>query len=118
MSELQVEHISRQDGRALVYRLRGVLGESTRSYEFLDELRRQIGAGPERIILNLEHVEYISSSGAGVIAAAFVSAQRAGKSFALVAIPRAVERVLGILGFLDLVEHYATEDEAVRVPTN
>ena len=39
MSELEVEHITRQDGKTLVYRLRGVLGESTYSFEFLEELR-------------------------------------------------------------------------------
>ena len=87
MSGLQVEHITRQDGKTFVYRLRGVLGESTYSFDFLEELRRQVKDGPERIVLNLADLEYITSSGVGIVAAAYTSAQRAGKSFCLVDVP-------------------------------
>lgn len=114
MSGLQVEHITRQDGNTFVYRLRGVLGESTYSFEFLEELRRQVKQGPDRIVLNLEHLEYITSSGVGVIAAAYTSARRAGKVFCLAAVPPKVRRVLEICGVFDTIDHYQSEDEAAR----
>ena len=112
MSGLEVEHITRQDGKTMVYRLRGVLGESTYSFEFLEELRRQVKEGADRIVLNLEHLEYITSSGVGVVAAAYTSARRAEKSFSLVAVPPKVQRVLDICGVFDAVDHYPSEDEA------
>ncbi len=112
MSSLQVEHITRQDGKTFVYRLRGVLGESTYSFEFLEELRRQVKEGPERIVLNLQELEYITSSGVGVIAAAYTSARRAGKRLCLAAVPSKVQRVLDICGVFDAVDHYDSEDEA------
>ena len=114
MTHLHVEHIWSQDRRSLVYRLRGILGESSYSFEFGEEIRRQLKEGPERVVLNLEHVEYITSTGVGVVAAAFTSAKRANKSFVLCAVPRAVRRVLDICGILDVVRAYDTEAEALR----
>jgi anti-sigma B factor antagonist len=112
MSGLEVEHITRQDGKTFVYRLRGVLGESTYSFDFLEELRRQVKEGPERIVLNLADLEYITSSGVGIIAAAYTSARRAGKTLCLVNVPSKVQRVLDICGVFDAVSHYDSEDEA------
>ena len=77
MTHLHVEHITSQDGKSLIYRLRGVLGESTYSYDFSDDMRKSVKDGPEKVILNLEKLEYITSAGVGVIAAGFTSAQRA-----------------------------------------
>ena len=115
MTQFRVEHIARQDGRALVYRLSGVLGESAYSFEFLEEIRRQMAEGPERIVLNLEDLEYITSTGVGVIAASLASAIRHDKHFALVAVPSAVRKVLEVAHIWPSLEHHATEDEAVKL---
>ena len=112
MTHLEVEHITRQDGKTVVYRLRGVLGESTYSFDFLEELRRQVRAGPDRIVLDLSGLEYITSSGVGVVAAAYTSARRAEKRLCLAAVPPKVQRVLDICGVFDAVDHFDTEDEA------
>jgi len=114
MDHLQVEHITSQDGKSLVYRLRGVLGESSYSFDFSDELRERLKDGPEKIVLDLEHLEYITSAGVGVIAAGFTSATRSGKRLVLCAIPKKVERVLDICGILDVVPCYASEAAALE----
>ncbi len=114
MRQLQVEHISSQDGRSLVYRLRGVLGESTYSYEFGEELRQRLKDGPQRVVLNLEQLEYITSAGVGIIAAAFTSARRTDKTLVLAGVPKHVRRVLDICGILDVLKAYDTEAEATR----
>jgi anti-anti-sigma factor len=114
MSTLHIEHITRPDGQALIYRLRGVLGESGYSYDFLEELRRQVHEGPPRIVLNLEHLEYATSSGVGVIAAAYTSARKAKKTLTLVAAPPVVRRVLEICGLLAVIPHYASEEDACQ----
>ncbi len=115
MSHLDVEHISSQDGKSLVYRLSGILGESTYSYEFGEELRQRVKDGPERVVLNLEHLEYITSAGVGVIAAAFTSARNANRTLVLASVPPKVRRVLDICGILDVVQAYDTEAAAVQV---
>jgi anti-anti-sigma factor len=114
MSHLHVEHISSQDGRSLVYRLSGVLGESSYSYDFSEELRNRLKDGPDRIVLNLENLEYITSSGVGIIAAGFTSAMRSEKQFVLCSVPKKVRRVLDICGILDVVKAYDTEDGALN----
>ncbi|MFV1958912.1 MAG: STAS domain-containing protein [Planctomycetota bacterium] len=114
MGHLQVEHITSQDGKSLVYRLRGVLGESSYSFDFADELRERLEDGPERIILDLENLEYITSSGVGVIAAGYTSATRAGKRFVLCAVPKSVRRVLDICGILDVVPCFESEAAALE----
>mgnify|MGYP001825014199 CR=1 FL=1 len=113
MTQLSVEHIARQDGRTLVYRLRGVLGESSYSFELLEEVRRQMREGPERIVFNLEHLEYITSTGVGVIAASLASARRNEKGFAVSGVPSQVRKVLEIAYIWPVLDHYDTEDEAV-----
>jgi anti-anti-sigma factor len=113
MSQLSVEHIARQDGRTLVYRMRGVLGESEYSFELLEEVRRQMREGPERVVFNLEQLEYITSTGVGVIAASLASARRNERGFALCGVPPQVQRVLEIAFIWPALEHFATEDEAV-----
>ena len=113
MTQLSVEHIARQDGRTLVYRLRGVLGESAYSFDLLEEVRRQMREGPERIVFNLEHLEYITSTGVGVIAASLASARRNERVFAVSGCPPQIQKVLEIAYIWPVLDHYATEDEAV-----
>jgi len=113
MTHLHVEHIMSPDGKSLIYRLRGVLGESTYSYDFSDDMRKSIKDGPEKVILNLEKLEYITSAGVGVIAAGYTSAQRADKRLLLCAVTPKVRRVLEICGILDVVPACDTEAEAL-----
>ena len=114
MTHLHVEHITSQDGKSLIYRLRGVLGESSYSYEFSDDMRKSVKDGPEKVILNLEHLEYITSAGVGVIAAGYTSAQRAEKQMLLCNVTPKVRRVLEICGILDVVKAYETEQDALN----
>ena len=114
MTHLHVEHITSQDGKSLIYRLRGVLGESIYSYEFSDDMRKSVKDGPEKVILNLEKLEYITSAGVGVIAAGYTSAQRAQKRLMLCSVTPKVRRVLEICGILDVVPAYDSEAEALE----
>ncbi len=114
MTHLHVEHMFSPDGKSLIYRLRGVLGESTYSYDFSDDMRKSIKDGPDLVILNLEKLEYITSAGVGVIAAGYTSAQRADKRLLLCCVPPKVRRVLEICGILDVVRACDTEADALE----
>ena len=113
MTHLNVDSHLSDDGKSLVYRLSGVLGESSYSFEFGEELRGKLKDGPDGVVLNLQDLEYITSSGVGIIASAFTSARRAEKTFVLAAIPQKVRRVLDICGILDVVQAYDSESEAL-----
>ncbi|MHC5010815.1 MAG: STAS domain-containing protein [Planctomycetota bacterium] len=113
MSELGVERIEKDEGRTRIYRLRGVLGETHFAYELADEMREALQGDLERLILNLSQVEHITSSGVGVVATGFTSAQRARKTFRLVGVTPRVRRILDLSGILGLVQQFETEDEAL-----
>jgi anti-sigma B factor antagonist len=114
MNHLNVESATAEGGRVQVYRLSGVLGESSYSYEFGEQLRGSFKEGPTLVVLNLQNLEYITSAGVGVIASSFTSARRAEKNFVLACVPAKVRRVLDICGILDVVKAYDDEAEAIK----
>ena len=73
--------------------------------------------GPERIVLNLEDLEYITSSGVGVIAAAYTSARRAGKTLLpRPDVPRRCSASSTSAACSTSSPHYDSEDEAASGP--
>lgn len=112
MTHLTVSSDEPEGGAFKVYRLSGVLGESSYSFEFSDTLRAALKEGPPLVILNLQDLEYITSAGVGVIASSYTSAKNAGRNLVLACVPTKVRRVLDICGLLDVVQAFETEDEA------
>jgi anti-anti-sigma factor len=113
MTNLNVDKVPSPDGKTLVYRMKGALGETHFAYDLVEEMRQAYQAGTERVVLNLSKLDYITSSGVGIIAAGFTSARRAEKKFFLVGIPKKVRHVLDITGILDVVKHFDTEEQAL-----
>lgn len=68
------------------------------------ELQRIEQKAPEALLLNLEGLEFIDSSGLRVVLAAADRAQGAGRRFAITRGPEAVQRVLRITGVEDRLE--------------
>ncbi|HYA94628.1 MAG TPA: STAS domain-containing protein [Terriglobales bacterium] len=76
----------------------------------LDELRGrccELGArGIVRLVLDLEHVPAIDSSGIGVLLHAYTSLRNRGGQCKLLKLGRVPAEVLGIFGLLDVFEVY------------
>jgi anti-anti-sigma factor len=98
---------------AIVYRLRGVLGETDSCFQFQDEVRRAMDQATQRLVLNLKEVEMLTSSGVGIIATCYTSAKRSGKAFALCCVPKHALKVLDVCGLRPLLPIHATEQEAL-----
>ena len=113
--ELHVDRVVDPKGAHVVYRLSGVLGETQATYAFLEEVRRDIGTLPPKIVLNLQRVERLTSPGVGVIAACFTSAQNAGKRMVLAAVPKPHLRVLEVAGLTAVIPTAATEADALAL---
>jgi anti-sigma B factor antagonist len=104
--------ISRTNDIAIV-RCRGriVFGEET------DELRRVILGllkETQRIVLNLAWIEYIDSSGLGVLVASFISARHRGAEIKLAALGPRARQLLTTARVDTLFELYGSADEAIR----
>ena len=80
--------------------------------EFEDQMNQAIDdQGHQRIIVSLSGVEYINSSGLGVLISA---SQRLSDSgfFCLAEVPEKIARIVRLLGFGDVVRIYETVDQA------
>ncbi len=78
--------------------------------EVLDEL---LGEGWNKILLNLEGVTLMDSSGIGEVVAGWKLARRVGGQLKLLRPGERVERTLKLTQILPLVEVFADEDRAV-----
>lgn len=83
----------------------------------VSELQREITdlieKGTANIVLNLSGVEYMDSSGIGMIAFDHVKADRNKKSLKLASVTEDVMRILNTIGLDSILAIYDTEDEAL-----
>jgi anti-sigma B factor antagonist len=85
--------------------------------EEADELRRVILdllKETQRIVLNLAWIEYVDSSGIGVLVASFISARHRGAEIKLAALGPRAHELLATTNVEQLFEVYGSADEAVR----
>lgn len=68
------------------------------------------------ILVSMEKISFIDSSGLRVLAAAHARATDAGRHFALVAPSPVVQRVLSITAFDQLIDTYEALDDVSRSP--
>jgi anti-sigma B factor antagonist len=69
------------------------------------------------VIIDLDHVTFVESSGLGGLIAARNSARERGGSLSLVAPPPMVRRLLGATQLHDIFAIYDSLDEAINAPT-
>lgn len=112
-NKLEVERIEHRDPDAVIYRLSGVLTSSHECYEFLEDVQNSVRHAKKNVILVLKDVERITSAGVGILAACFTSTSNAEGKLVLADIPKPVELVLNVVRLLTVVEHHATEEEAL-----
>jgi len=85
-----------------------------------DEFRRQLDTAMEKncsnnLILNLEGVNFIDSSGLGVILGRYKNITMRGGKMAIVNAPLQVRRILELSGILKIASEYKSEEEALQV---
>lgn len=115
-SEFRVEKVDRPAADAVVYRLRGVMGEAHGCYEFMERFKESLAEAPPRIVIDLGGLENMYSAGVGIIAACFTGAREEGRTVLLCAVPPLVLRTLKITGILPEVEAYEDEQAALAAP--
>jgi len=98
---------------AAIFHLSGKLTGTRESYEFLDEARKFLHGGGRKVLLDLAHVDRITSPGVGTLAAIYTAATRANARLALIAVPNTVRTVLKIVLLWDLLPHFETKEEAM-----
>lgn len=110
LDDTQAEH-------ARVYRMSGVLGETQHCYAFLEHFRGEVKgeelASRNRLVFDLSALEFLSSTGIGIIAACITNARQAGKQVVLCCVPKQAARVLDVTGVSALAERFDSEADAL-----
>jgi anti-anti-sigma factor len=112
--ELTVDRTTDAGADAVVYRLRGVLGDTRPCFELLEEFRRDVPSLPHRILMNVSGVELLTSPGIGVLAACYTTAKNAGRKFFLVGATSQARKSLEATGLLSVLPNYGTDAEAMK----
>jgi anti-anti-sigma factor len=103
-----------RDGGIEVFTLEGDLFGSTGAYDFQENVRAKLTLGTRGVVIDLEKVTRIDSTGIGVLVALMWSASSSAAGLVLASLPGRVEKILEIAMLLDHIDHADSVDEAVR----
>lgn len=78
-----------------------------------DAVHRVLGAGGQKLLLNLKDVTTIDSSGVGELVSSFTSATNRGAKIKLANLPPKINDILTITQLITVFDVYDSEDEAV-----
>lgn len=79
-----------------------------------EKVKSLLAAGRTKILLNLEQVDYIDSSGIGALVYSFTTARTHGGYLKLLNLSQRVHDVLTLTKLLSVFEEFKDEDEAVK----
>ncbi|GAB4555162.1 MAG: STAS domain-containing protein [Anaerolineae bacterium] len=87
--------------------------DSTNATKLGESLNEQIDAGRTQLVMDLSHVEYISSAGLREIVSAAKKVRAAGGDLRLASLSPKVKDVLELAGLIELFQTFGTPVEAV-----
>ena len=87
--------------------------DSTNAQRFLEDLDAAIEPTDQVVILDMEHLTYISSAGLRVILQTAKTLQRQNSSFALCALTGTVREVFEISGFDQVISIHGSQADAL-----
>lgn len=114
MIEFQHRQIQISDSSTLVIcRIKGSIDGST-VLEFEEKLLGFLNQGLKRLILVFSQVQYINSTGMGILVKVADKSKAEHGDFCLVEVPERIINLFNVLGLLKLIKLFKTEDEALR----
>lgn len=108
---LDIRETSREGVAILALKGRLTVGESS---AVRDKINALIAAGQIKVILNLEHVEYIDSTGLGAMVICFTSLKKAGGALKLVNPNKRNVELLLLTKLHTIFEVFSDEQDAVN----
>jgi len=88
-----------------------VLGEESNALR--EKVKALLAAGQKRIVLNMDNVTYIDSSGLGTLVASHTSARAQGSSLKLCNLGSKFQEILQVTKLVTVFEVYPSEAEAI-----
>jgi anti-sigma B factor antagonist len=88
-----------------------VLGEESTALR--EKVKSLLASGQKKILLNMDNVTYIDSSGLGALVASHTSARSQGASLKLAHLGSKFQEILQVTKLFTVFEVYPTEAEAI-----
>lgn len=104
----------REVGDVVILDVTGKIMGGPDSEVFRRTIQDLVAAGKRHLLLNLEAVSWINSTGVGILIDGFSTLQRAGGKLKLVHVSERIESLLMITKLSTIFESYPCEDEALR----
>ena len=104
---------TRESDEVLVVDISGRLDSTTSGHGY-DELGRMVQGGNKKIVVNLEKLEYVSSSGLQILLTATKLAKDLGGQIKFCNPTDLVNHTLTVSGFNILLSVYDSEDDAIK----
>ena len=112
MAELEVKE--RQAGDVTILDCRGAVRIGEGSVALRNAIRRLVEEGKTKILLNLEDVNYIDSSGIGELIANYTTVTRDGGQLKLLNLTDKIQNLLVITKLLTVFDVYESEADALN----
>ncbi len=104
---------TREQGHVIVFDVSGRIMGGPDADTFHELVKKTIGEDKKHILVNLAKVNWINSTGLGILIAAYTSIRDAGGEFKLANLSDRIESILMITKLSGIIESYDNEDEAL-----
>lgn len=91
---LRSERVRDDEHKAAIVHMSGRMISSPVCYDFLDDVREDIKAGYPNVVLQMENLEWINSTGVGILASIYTSTKNQGGAVYVVSAPDRVKNLL------------------------
>ena len=111
MAELNITE--RQAGDVTILDMDGKVTIGEGSVALRTAIRKLLGEGRKKILLNLGSVGYVDSSGIGELVSSFTAVNKEGGSLRLLNLTQKIQDLLAITKLLTVFDVYESESEAL-----
>ena len=111
MAELNISE--RQAGDITILDMDGKVTIGEGSVALRNAIRRLLGEGKKKILLNLGRVGYIDSSGIGELVSSFTAVNKEGGTLKLLNLTQKIQDLLAITKLLTVFDTFDNEGEAL-----
>jgi len=105
---------TRKTSDVVVYDLKGGLEGGPDTYAIKDHVKGLIDEGERKFLINMDKVDYVNSTGIGIITGIYSSITNNGGKLKICNANSKVSRVMMITKLLEIFDSYYEEDDALK----